>query len=57
MSSCIPLQVLLTVVDKFFKANDNDELADEISYWSLIGPLLFPAKQTRPDILYDVNAH
>ena len=37
------------------KATDDNELADESTYQSLLGCLLFLAKQTRPDILFGVN--
>ena len=55
MSNCNPLKIPVTVNEEFVKANDNDELADATSYRSLIGSLLFLAKQPRPDIYYGVS--
>ena len=55
MSNRNPLKIPVTVNEKFVKVNDNDELADATSYRSLIGSLLFLAKQTPPDILYGFN--
>ena len=55
ISNCNPLKLPVTVFEKFAKAIDNDELADAASYRSLIGSLLFLAKQTRLDISYGVN--
>ena len=46
---------MVTVNENFAKANENDEFTDATSYRSLIGSLLFLAKQTRPDTLYGVN--
>ena len=55
MSNCNLLKNPVTVIEKFVKANDNDELAGATSHRSLIGSLLFLAKQIRTDILYGVN--
>ena len=55
MSNCKPLKSPISPNEKFTKATDDNELADESTYRSLIGSLLFLAKQTQPDILFGVN--
>ena len=40
---------------KLVKAADNEQLVDEKLYRSLVGSLLYIAKQTRPDIVWIVN--
>ena len=55
MSNCKPLKTPISPNEKFMKATDDNELADESTYRSLLGCLLFLAKQTRRDILFGVN--
>ena len=40
---------------KLVKATEVEQLVDETLYRSLVGPLLYIAKQTRPDIVWIVN--
>ena len=40
---------------KLVKAAEVEQLVDETLYRSLVGPLLYIAKQTRPDIVWIVN--
>ena len=49
LSNCNPLKIPVRANEKFVKAPDNDELTDATSYRSLIGSLLFFAKQFHPD--------
>ena len=54
-TNCKPLKTPISPNEKFVKATDDDEIADERTYRSLIGSLLFLAKQVRPVILCGVN--
>ena len=55
VSNCKPLKTSISTNEKFMKATDDAELADETVYRSLMGSLLFLAKLTRPDNLVGVK--
>ena len=55
MRNCKLFKSPISSNEKFVKATDDNELADESTYRRITGSLLFLAKQTRPDILFGVN--
>ena len=55
MDQCKPSRIPSDLNLKFQTAQNGDEDVDQRIYSSLVGSLLYPAKQTMPDIIFTVN--
>ena len=55
MQDCNPSKTPAENNLKLVKATEDEQLTDQTLYRSLVGSLLYIAKQTRPDIIWTVN--
>ena len=55
MDQCKPSRTPADLILKLQTAQNGDEEVDHRIYRSLVGPLLYLVKQTRPDIMFTVN--
>lgn len=55
MEDAKPIKTPISISSKLLKASENSELADQGSYQSAVGSLLYLSTRTRPDISFAVG--